>query len=124
MKTYKEIGERVGQLVDQKNQAYGSSFDKAGDFLKLLYPNGITPEQYSDMLCLVRIFDKQMRIATNKDAFGESPYGDIAGYAILGLGRNEREKEDLPKKEERHSAIDVYEVDSGYQLYGNPTKDI
>lgn len=81
------IGKAMGELVDQKNAAYGDSFAKSGAFLRLLYPNGIQPEQYGDALCLVRIFDKQMRIATYKDAFGESPYRDIIGYGILGAAK-------------------------------------
>jgi hypothetical protein len=71
--------------VAEKNVAYGSAFSKSGDFLKLLYPDGIRPEQYTDMLLLVRIFDKQMRIATDKNALGENPFSDIAGYGILGV---------------------------------------
>ena len=74
----------IGALVTEKDKAYGSSFAKAGDFLRLLYPNGLRPEQYGDALLLVRIFDKQMRIATAKDALGENPYRDIAGYGLLG----------------------------------------
>lgn len=85
MGKYKELAERIGNLVDDKNAAYGSSFDQAGDFLKLLYPDGIPVASYTDMLCVVRIFDKLKRIATRKDAFGESPYGDIVGYGLLGL---------------------------------------
>ena len=81
---YKELGSEIGELVDEKNQAYGNSFNKAGDILRIFYPNGIEPEQYSDMLAIVRIIDKQFRIATRKDAFGESPYKDIAGYGLLG----------------------------------------
>jgi len=85
MGKYTELAERIGKLVDEKNAAYGSSFDQAGDFLKLLYPDGIPVDSYTDMLCVVRIFDKLKRIATRKDAFGESPYGDIVGYGLLGL---------------------------------------
>lgn len=80
---YEEIAIKIGQLVDEKNATYGDAFNKSGEFLKLLYPNGVKPEQYSDMLALVRIFDKQMRIATAKDALGENPFKDIAGYGIL-----------------------------------------
>lgn len=82
---FKEIGTNIGELVRIKNEAYGNSFAKSGEFLKLLYPKGLVPEQYNDALLLVRIFDKQMRIASNKDAFGENPYEDIAGYGICGV---------------------------------------
>lgn len=85
MEKFKELATKVGQLVDEKNAAYGDSFGEAGNFLKILYPNGISCEQYTDMLCIVRIFDKMKRIATKKDAFGESPYRDIVGYGLLGL---------------------------------------
>jgi len=88
MGKYTELAEKIGKLVDNKNAAYGSSFDQAGDFLKLLYPNGIPVDSYTDMLCVVRIFDKLKRIATRKDAFGESPYGDIVGYGLLGLHKD------------------------------------
>lgn len=80
---YELIARTIGELVDEKNQAYGDAFNKSDDFLKLLYPNGVKPEQYSDMLAIVRIFDKLMRIATAKDALGENPFKDIAGYGIL-----------------------------------------
>jgi transposase len=83
------LGAEIGRLVDSKQQAYGDSFSKCGLFLQLLYPNGIQPDQYTDVLTQVRIFDKQMRIATNKDAFGENPYLDIAGYGLLGARKDE-----------------------------------
>ena len=86
--TFKEIGTNIGALVDEKNSAYGNSFAVSGEFLKLLYPDGIKPEQFTDALLLVRMFDKMMRIANKKDAFGESPYGDLAGYSILGISKD------------------------------------
>ncbi|MDF2722120.1 MAG: hypothetical protein K0Q59_1795 [Paenibacillus sp.] len=82
---FERIGKEVGALVAEKNAAYGDSFAKSGAFLRLLYPNGIGPDQYADSLCVIRIFDKLMRIATRKGAFGESPYRDIVGYGILGV---------------------------------------
>lgn len=84
-KTYADLGKSVGELVDSKQEAYGDSFGKSADYLKLLYPNGVPVEAYTDMLCLVRIWDKCMRISTSKNALGESPYQDIAGYGLLGL---------------------------------------
>lgn len=86
---YAKLALRVARLVEEKQLAYGDSFGKCGEFLKLLYPDGIPVEKYTDALCVVRIFDKLMRIATDKDALGESPYADILGYALLGLRRSE-----------------------------------
>ena len=92
MADYSEIGKNIGEVVNQKQIAYGDSFGKSGQVLKILYPNGIAPEQYSDVLCVTRIVDKLFRIATEKDAFGESPYSDIAGYALLGMAKDLTEK--------------------------------
>lgn len=87
---YEKIGTEIGRLVDKKNKAYGDAFNKSGEFLKILYPEGIRPEQYNDMLAIVRIFDKMMRIANRKEAFGENPWNDITGYGIL--------KAEIPKE--------------------------
>lgn len=88
---HEEIAQKIGQTVDKKNEAYGDSFAKCADFLEILYPDGVEPEDYRDVLTLVRIFDKQMRIANRKDAFDENPYKDIAGYAILEVAKQEEE---------------------------------
>jgi hypothetical protein len=85
MKDFNTAAAEIGDLVTAKNAAYGDSFAKCGEFLRLLWPEGIPVSQYGDALCMCRIFDKQMRVATRKDAFGESPYRDIAGYGILGM---------------------------------------
>lgn len=86
---YGEIGSSIGALVEEKQAAYGDSFGKSGEVLRLLYPNGIAPAQLDDALTVVRVVDKLFRIATKKDAFGESPWRDIAGYAILSIRRDE-----------------------------------
>ena len=65
MKTvYEEVSEKLGQLVAQKNAAYGSAFDRSGEILRILYPNGIRPEQYTDALGVIRVIDKLFRIAS------------------------------------------------------------
>ena len=90
---FEKIAIEIGKLVEEKNVAYGSSFLKSEKILKILYPNGIKPEQYKDMLAITRIIDKLFRIATQKDAFGENPFKDIAGYGILGVANGEAEEE-------------------------------
>lgn len=84
---YEQIGRDIGCMVDEKQRAYGRSFDKAGDILRSLFPYGIETTQYDDLLAMVRILDKLFRIATHKDAMGEDPWQDIAGYALL-MNRN------------------------------------
>lgn len=90
---YESLGKEIGAVVQQKQQAYGDSFGKSGNVLRQLYPDGIKPEQYDDALCIVRIVDKLFRIATDKNAFGESPYLDICGYGLLGAARQEGPRE-------------------------------
>jgi len=89
---YQKIGAEIGSLVAVKQAAYGDSFGKSGEILKILYPNGISPEQFDDALCLTRIIDKLFRIATDRDALGEDPYRDIAGYCLLAIRRRMVEK--------------------------------
>lgn len=77
----------IAATVAEKNAAYGDSFAKAGDILAILYPAGIAPNQYADALAVVRVIDKLFRVATDRDALGESPWRDIAGYALLACER-------------------------------------
>ena len=91
MPNFKEIGLEIGKLVQEKNAAYGNSFGQSEEILEILYPNGVKPDQYGDLLAITRVLDKLFRIATNKDALGESPWRDIAGYAILSLASDETE---------------------------------
>lgn len=100
MGDYEKLGSRIGKLVEEKQLAYGDSFGKAGKVLKILYPEGIKPEQMDDALAITRIVDKLFRISTDRDALGESPYGDIAGYALLGLKRVEDERNKLTFKKD------------------------
>lgn len=81
-------GEEIGKLVETKNRQYGDSFNRSYKVLEALYPDGVQPYQYKDMLAIIRIIDKLFRIAQRKedgsDLGGESPYNDITGYGILG----------------------------------------
>lgn len=92
MKNFEEIGTEVGKLVLEKNLAYGDSFGQACKILKVLYPTGIKPEQYRDALAITRVIDKLFRLANKKDAFGESPWRDICGYAVLGIANDENDE--------------------------------
>ena len=88
---YKEIGERIGSIVDVKNMQYGDSINCTADFLKLLFPNGIPVEAYKDLGIIVRIWDKIKRIASGNKG-SENAYNDIAGYAILMSKEDKNER--------------------------------
>jgi hypothetical protein len=88
---YIKTATELGKLVSEKNSSYGNSFKDSEYFLKLLFPTGIPVEKYRDILLIVRVFDKMKRIATRKDAFGENPWSDINGYALLGTVNDEEE---------------------------------
>jgi hypothetical protein len=91
---YERLGSEIGELVATKQVAYGDSFGKSGELLKVLYPNGVKPEDYTDLLTITRIIDKLFRIANDKGAFEEDPFKDIAGYSLLSVGRNLKESTD------------------------------
>lgn len=84
---FKGMALELAELLEVKGKAYGSSFDDAGKIIAILFPDGVRPDQYTDLLAITRILDKLFRIATDKNALNEEPYKDIAGYGLLGLRR-------------------------------------
>ena len=86
---YEQLGTDIGRLVAEKQKAYGDSFNRSGAVMRSLYPEGIPLEKLDDALAVVRVVDKLFRIATDRDALGESPWRDIAGYALLSVDRGE-----------------------------------
>ena len=91
------FAEEVADIVHVKQQAYGDSFGKSGECLRQMYPNGIEPSQFDDLLTITRILDKLFRIANNPNAFDENPYQDIVGYALLGMNRHANTSTSLTK---------------------------
>lgn len=84
------VAENIGAMTAKKNAAYGDSVTTSAEILAILYPDGVSPEDYGDMLLIVRCLDKFSRIANDKHAFGESPWRDIAGYGVMGAEIDER----------------------------------
>jgi hypothetical protein len=82
---YEALGKAIGALVDRKNKQYGDAFNRGGCILEILYPDGVRPDQYRDMLGVIRVIDKLFRVANGKQG-REDPWQDIAGYGLLGTG--------------------------------------
>ena len=91
---YNNLAVKVAKLVAQKQLAYGDSFGHAGSVLQEMFPDGIRPEQYTDLLTICRILDKLFRIANDPKAFEENPYQDIVGYGLLGMNRYEKKEKE------------------------------
>lgn len=84
--SYEILGQSIGAMVDTKNQQYGDAFNQGGRILEILYPEGVRPDEYRDMLGVIRVIDKLFRIAHGKQG-NEDPWQDIAGYGLLGTGK-------------------------------------
>ena len=80
-----QIAQEIASVLEEKNAQYGPAFSNAPKILEILYPDGIRPQDYTNLLTLVRMLDKLQRIATNNATDTEDPWRDIAGYAILQL---------------------------------------
>ena len=118
---FERIGRDTGKLVADKQAAYGDSFGRSGRVLKELYPEGIMPGDYDNVLTVVRMLDKIFRIATDKDALGENPFKDICGYALLAMGRDEDEKVVDAIVESRQP--DKFSMASQWGLTGAPCRE-
>ncbi len=92
MATYQKIAMEIASLLQIKNAAYGSAFEKTTHILEQLYPKGIPLESYKDVHVIVRVLDKLSRIAQNNDPLGEDPWKDICGYSILAQTENLKAK--------------------------------
>ncbi len=98
MATYEKLAMEIASLLQIKNAAYGSAFEKTTAILNLLYPNGIPVTSYGDVHVIVRVLDKLSRIAQNNDPLGEDPWKDICGYSILAQTENLKRKKKNEKR--------------------------
>jgi hypothetical protein len=96
--TNEQVAAEIGRLVDEKSKAYGDSVGTGVEALKLLWPDGIPVSAYGDAQFILRVWDKLKRIATANDPFGESPWQDVAGYAIRAVAlQKARADNELPR---------------------------
>lgn len=95
----------IGSLLQRKNIQNYHSFEKTPEILKLLYPKGVQPDQYENLLFLVRILDKVNRVAAagqkgqHIQDVEDTTLVDIAGYAILAQTLREGKKLDEKEKQ-------------------------
>lgn len=92
---FEDLGLKTGQLVDEKQKAYGDSVGKTFELMKIYLQNWrnedgtytIPESLLKHILLQVRIIDKQNRIFNNPegDLMQENPYLDKLGYSMLGV---------------------------------------
>jgi len=118
MINYEEIGQRIGKLVAEKQKAYGNSYGNSGKILEILFPNGVKPAEYTELLAICRVVDKLFRLANDPHYGGESPWGDIVGYGLLRLGSwGQRQKENPG-----HTFLDPFDIPQ--RIYECSTQDV
>lgn len=84
---YEKIALDIADIVKNRQETYGDSFGNSGNILRILYPNGISINQYDDLMAITRMLDKIFRIATGHL---EDSYTDIVGYGLLGAVRSQK----------------------------------
>ena len=84
------IAQEIASVLEKKNSQYGPAFSNAPKILEILYPQGILPQDYPNLLTIVRILDKLQRVATNNAEDSEDPWKDICGYSILPLAQTRK----------------------------------
>ena len=94
-RTFLAIAHEVAATLEQKKIEYGDSFNSVEKLLFYLYPKGINPAQYPNLLSIIRISEKLFRLSHAPDT--KDSFTDIAGYSILAL----LSKENKPKKEKQ-----------------------
>lgn len=127
---FKQVAAEIAEIVTKKSAAYGDSFGKSGSILKILYPNGVKVEEYDNFLAITRIVDKLFRIATDKDAFGESPWRDIVGYGLNAAAREPEPKAEAKfkvhvsnKRGQSQGWINLFYGDTCVFVYSAKTAD-
>jgi hypothetical protein len=80
----------------RKKKAYGNSDKKTAEALAVFFPQGIAPESFDDATLIAHILEKLSRVASGNLTREQKvdAYQDIAGYAILGVHKDEKETEE------------------------------
>ena len=83
------ISAELGPFLVSKNEAYGDATRRIVTVLEAFYPAGIPRDQIENAYYMIQILNKLSRVAQNNDPFGEDPWLDSAGYAVLAHAKRE-----------------------------------
>ena len=82
----KDFFQKIEDVFNKKSEEYGDTDLKVGKMMDILYPEGITLEQYGDFLFSLKILEKISRLSS-KNISEEAKTDliqDLAGYGIRG----------------------------------------
>jgi len=84
----------AGRDIADKASDFADSFTTAPQALRLLYPDGVKPDQLEDTATLIRIWDSMSKIAHCDDQKRDETYKEIFSFAVLrvsmGAGESHR----------------------------------
>ena len=94
---YEQVGAFIGALVDKGIPVSNGNPHEAVAVVRALFPHGIKPEQYDDLLAMIRMIDSMFLISREKKSAGKtSHYMDIVCWGIrkcqdlnVGFRKNE-----------------------------------
>jgi len=82
-----EIGAEVGRLADKRQRILGGRpHRRVTEILAIIYPKGIKTHQYGDVLAMIHVLERFLRIATTdstKMLDSYPPWQDVAVYGLL-----------------------------------------
>jgi hypothetical protein len=79
---FKEKALEVAEMLERKSEEYDAPYDSDNEFLKIMYPDGVPPNQYSNMVLCLRLYDTLKKLTKT----GDTKYIEyIAGYGILAM---------------------------------------
>ena len=91
----KQIEEAV--IINEKKEAeYGNSYMKVANMLEILYPNGISIDNFNDFLSISKILEKIARLSSDGNVNNLDIYRDVAGYALIGIMKDKVTAANIP----------------------------
>ena len=83
--SFRAVAEEVAAEVEEKDRRYGRAVLRGVEVLKILYPEGVRPDQYADAFLTLRLFEKRSRIASAQDDDLEDARRDSLGYCLVDV---------------------------------------
>lgn len=86
------LGADLGAAVDRDAVEPNTRMATAST-LKSIFPGGIKPEKYLELVSIIDTIRALHRVAIRNDHLGESPWGTIAVEGIAGAARDDARRE-------------------------------